>query len=166
MAQVGVTDDTVTLVGALKLDAVAAVRENATVGAGADASLTKTASTRGAAMTTGAATQIFFIERYDAEDSWFLKRCLPEIPTNIPADSRPFSKRFRIFNATNLEAQSIYRRPRGNASGIPGPRDETAGRRRRDGAERARWRASPGPATTRSTAQPAVASFFSITFGT
>lgn len=75
MAQVGVTGDTVTLVGALKLDPVAAVRENATVGGGVDASLTKTASTKGAAMTTGAATQIFFIERYDAEDSRLLKPC-------------------------------------------------------------------------------------------
>jgi hypothetical protein len=95
VAQVGVTGETVTLVGALNLDVVAAVRENATVGGGADASLRKTASTSGAAMTTGAASQSFFIERNDAEDSWLLKACLPEIPTKIPTNSRAFPKRFR-----------------------------------------------------------------------
>jgi hypothetical protein len=75
VAQVGVTRDTVTLVGAVNLDVVATVRENASAGGGVDAALTQTASTRGAAMTTGAATQSFFIERNDATSAGLPNRC-------------------------------------------------------------------------------------------
>ena len=75
VAQVGVTDDTVTLVGAVNLAVVAAVRENASAGDGADVALTQTASTRGAATTTGAATQSFFIERNHAANARLLKSC-------------------------------------------------------------------------------------------
>lgn len=60
MAQVGVTDDTATLAGAVNLDMAAVVRD-ASAGGGVEAALTQTASTRGAAMTAGAATQSFFI---------------------------------------------------------------------------------------------------------
>lgn len=69
VAQVGVTDDTVTPAGAANLDVVAAVRDNARPGVGVDAALTQTASTRGAATTTGAAAQSFFMERNDGADA-------------------------------------------------------------------------------------------------
>ena len=61
MAQVGVTDDTVTLLGSANLGVNAALRDNTSAGDGVEAALTQTASTRGAAMTAGAATQSLFI---------------------------------------------------------------------------------------------------------
>jgi hypothetical protein len=60
VAHVGVTDDTVTLVGAVNSDMAAVVRDASAAG-GVEAALTQTASTRGAAMTAGAATQSFFM---------------------------------------------------------------------------------------------------------
>jgi hypothetical protein len=75
VAQVGVTDDTVTLAGGANLDVVAAVRANASPGDGVDAALMQTASTRGAATTTGAAAQSFFIARNDGANAPPLKRC-------------------------------------------------------------------------------------------
>jgi hypothetical protein len=65
VAQVGDTDDTVTRVGAAKLDVVAAVRDNASGAVGVDMVSMQTASTRGAAMTTDPATQDFFTGRND-----------------------------------------------------------------------------------------------------
>jgi hypothetical protein len=65
----------VTLVGAANLDVVAAAGDNTSDEDGVDAALTQTASTRGAAMTTGAATQDFFIERYDAATTGPRKPC-------------------------------------------------------------------------------------------
>jgi hypothetical protein len=61
VAQVGVTDDTVTCVGGANLDMVAAAGDKASGGAGVDATSIQTASTRGAAMTTDAAAQDFFM---------------------------------------------------------------------------------------------------------
>jgi hypothetical protein len=61
VAQVGVTDDTVTLVGAANMDVAAPVRDNVSDGDGVEAALTQTASTSGAAMTAGPATQSFFM---------------------------------------------------------------------------------------------------------
>jgi hypothetical protein len=61
VAQVGIKDVTATLVGAVNSDVDAAVRDNASVGADVEAALTQTASTRGAAMMAGAATQSFFM---------------------------------------------------------------------------------------------------------
>ena len=75
MAQVGVTYDTVTLVGAANCDEAAEVRD-ASAGAGADVvALTRNASTRGAATATGAATQTFFIERNHGPSARLLKWC-------------------------------------------------------------------------------------------
>jgi hypothetical protein len=75
VAQVGVTDDTVTLAGAANVEAVAAVRDKSSPGDGLDAVLTKTASTKGAATTTGAATQSFLIERNHGANDGPGKRC-------------------------------------------------------------------------------------------
>ena len=75
MAQVGVTYDTVTLVGAANWDEAAEVRD-ASAGVGPDVvALTRSASTRGAATATGAATQTFFIESNHGPSDWLLKRC-------------------------------------------------------------------------------------------
>jgi hypothetical protein len=61
VAQVGVTDDTVTLPGAANLGVYAALCDNTSAGDGVEVAVMQTASTRGAAMTAGAATQSFFI---------------------------------------------------------------------------------------------------------
>jgi hypothetical protein len=62
VAQVGATADTVTLVGGVNLDMASAAGETVSVEGGVEAALTHTASTRGAAMTAGAATQSFFMQ--------------------------------------------------------------------------------------------------------
>jgi metal-sulfur cluster biosynthetic enzyme len=62
VAQVGVTADTATRAGAVNVDVSAAVRDIDSAVDGVEAALRLTASTRGAATTTGAvATQSFFI---------------------------------------------------------------------------------------------------------
>ncbi len=61
MAQVGVTDDTVTPTGPANVDLAGPLRDSVSAGAGGEAALTQTASTRGAATTAGAATQSFFM---------------------------------------------------------------------------------------------------------
>jgi hypothetical protein len=75
VAQVGVTDDTVTLAGAANVEVDAAVRDKSSPGDGLDAALTQIASTRGAATTTGAATQSFFIERNHGANDPLRKSC-------------------------------------------------------------------------------------------
>jgi hypothetical protein len=61
VAQVGVTDAAETPSGCSNFDLAGALRDNASAGDGVEAALTQTASTKGAAMTAGAATQSFFM---------------------------------------------------------------------------------------------------------
>jgi urease accessory protein UreF len=60
VAQVGITDDTVTLVGTANLAMTSVAPDSVIVWDGLTAALRPSASTRGAAMTTGAAIQRFF----------------------------------------------------------------------------------------------------------
>lgn len=63
VAQVGITDDTVTLAGTANLGMTCEAPDNSTVVDGLEAALMATASARGAAMTAGAAIHHFFIWR-------------------------------------------------------------------------------------------------------
>jgi hypothetical protein len=62
VAQVGITDDTVTLVGTANLGERSLAPDSSTLVAGVETALTRTASTKGAAMIAGTATatQSFF----------------------------------------------------------------------------------------------------------
>jgi hypothetical protein len=62
VAAVGVTADTVTLVGIANLDRMAEVPDNDSVWVDVAVMLSQTARTRGAAMTAGAAIQSFFTQ--------------------------------------------------------------------------------------------------------
>jgi hypothetical protein len=75
VAHVGVTDDTATRAGGANWDVVAAARDSAIGGAGVDIASTQIASTRGAAMATGTATQDFFTEGNNGAIARRAKRC-------------------------------------------------------------------------------------------
>jgi hypothetical protein len=63
VAAVGETDSTVTFAGAANLGVYAASCDNTSPGEGVEVALMQSASTKGAAMTAGAAIQSFFIHQ-------------------------------------------------------------------------------------------------------
>jgi hypothetical protein len=130
VAQVAVTDDTVTLAGAANLYVVAAAGDNVRDGAGVDPAVTQTASTTGAVMAREAATQNFLIESNDPAEPRFSKmlkghsgKHFPPIPCLIERISPCLCRQLKVHRiaAAPISRPGRYSRPAFASASLPSP---------------------------------------------